>query len=614
MIPKIIHYCWVGGAPKPPSVLYCIESWKKYCPDYEIREWNEENYNFFKNEYMRQAYEAKKWGFVPDYARLDIVYQYGGIYLDTDVEIIKNFDGLLKQDAFMGFEETGIGEYFVNCGQGFGATPGNPVIKAARDLYDQLNFRNKDGSINQLASPHYTTQALRQFGLIQKNSYQQLEGVTIYPTEVLCPKNFTTGKINITKDTFSIHHFTASWLDDQIKKDLEHQSKIKNKFGEKLGSKILYGQSVLEKYGSIRMMRKVPEKIIKKGKHIIVEGIESYPYYKGLNKAWHSTNGAENPIILDTAMNSENLGDQIIMENCLRQLQEGMEVEPLLHVATHTTISSYDRECLSKARYKILCGTNVISGHMRTYGLWKLGSDVSPYTNTVLMGVGMADFNQTFDKYTQRLFKTILSSDFIHSVRDSETEQFLKNMGISNVINTGCPTMWSLTHEQCEMIPKSKGNSVVCTITDYNKNFEQDRKMLEILLDEYKEVYFWIQGSKDLSYLQELGYFDKVHIIDATLEAYDKILALKNLDYVGTRLHAGIRALATGHRSIIISIDNRAESIATDTGLPIILREDIHAYLRNKIHSKFKTEINMNGENIKLWKEQFVYEKNKNKI
>ena len=90
-IPKIIHYCWVGGKPKPQSVLYCIESWKRCCPDYEIREWNESNYDFTKNEYMRQAYEAKKWGFVPDYARLDIVYEYGGIYLDTDVEMLRSF-------------------------------------------------------------------------------------------------------------------------------------------------------------------------------------------------------------------------------------------------------------------------------------------------------------------------------------------------------------------------------------------------------------------------------------------------------------------------------------------------------------------------------------------
>ena len=162
MIPKIIHYCWVGNAPKPKSVLYCIESWKKFCPDYEIREWNESNYDFTKNKYMKQAYEAKKWGFVPDYARLDIIYEYGGIYLDTDVEIIRSFDELLDQEAFMGFEETGEKTYYVNCGQGFGAVPHHEIIKKARDLYEHISFYKEDGTLNMLASPHYTTKILEQ--------------------------------------------------------------------------------------------------------------------------------------------------------------------------------------------------------------------------------------------------------------------------------------------------------------------------------------------------------------------------------------------------------------------------------------------------------------------
>ena len=154
MIPKIIHYCWVGRSPKPESVLYCIESWRKYCPDYTIIEWNEDNYDFTKNKYMKQAYEKRKWGFVPDYARLDIVYNYGGIYLDTDVEIISNIDHLLDNVAFMGFENTGDGKYFVNCGQGFGAVPNNEVIGLMRDNYDDLEFIKKDGTLNMLPSPN----------------------------------------------------------------------------------------------------------------------------------------------------------------------------------------------------------------------------------------------------------------------------------------------------------------------------------------------------------------------------------------------------------------------------------------------------------------------------
>lgn len=126
-IPKIIHYCWVGGANKPKSVQYCIDTWKKYCPDYEIIEWNEDNYDFSKNQYMKEAYNSKKWGFVPDYARLDIIYQHGGIYMDTDVEMVASLDSLLEYEGFFGFENTGNGQFYVNCGHGFGAVPNHPI-------------------------------------------------------------------------------------------------------------------------------------------------------------------------------------------------------------------------------------------------------------------------------------------------------------------------------------------------------------------------------------------------------------------------------------------------------------------------------------------------------
>ena len=216
-IPRIIHYCWVGGAPKPQSVLSCIASWKRCCPDYEIWEWNETNYDFTKNEYMKQAYEAKKWGFVPDYARLDIIYQYGGIYLDTDVETIRNFDELLDQEAFLGFENTGNGEYLIACGLGFGAVPGNEVIRMLRDSYENRSFLNEDGSINQTAAPVYSTQDLLKIGLVVENRDQKLPGVMIYASDVLCPKEFTSGQLCCTERTVSIHHYDSSWWSDEKK-------------------------------------------------------------------------------------------------------------------------------------------------------------------------------------------------------------------------------------------------------------------------------------------------------------------------------------------------------------------------------------------------------------
>ena len=600
-IPKIIHYCWVGGKPKPQSVLYCIESWKRCCPDYEIREWNESNYDFTKNEYMRQAYEAKKWGFVPDYARLDIVYEYGGIYLDTDVEMLRSFDELLEQDGFMGFENTGDGEYFVNCGHGYGAVPHHEVIRTARDLYDTISFLNADGTPNLLASPHFTTQALREFGLVQENRDQQLPGMTVYASDVLCPKNFRTGKIKKTPRTVSIHHFTASWVDEKIKEEMAHQQKIRNAFGTTLGSKILYAESVFQKYS----VAKIPAHMLQKAKMKLISTKDARPYYEGLRRAKAAKVGTAAPVILDTAMGSDNCGDQIIMEACMLQLRDKLDVSAMQHVPTHQFPSDFERMLLSNSRMKILCGTNILSGHMGSYGLWKLGPDVAPYRNTLLLGVGFDSTVLDFDDYTKRLFQTILSKEGIHSVRDSFSEKMLRDMGIQNVLNTGCPTMWRLTPEHCATIPTQKAKNVVCTLTDYCRDEENDRAMLDILLVSYQTVYFWLQGRDDLEYIRSLGYENKVMLVQPDLQSFDAVLEQPDLDYVGTRLHAGIRALNKGRRSLIVSIDNRAECIHADTGLPIIHRKDISKKLKQRIMEEVHSKITIPKSNISQWMEQF---------
>ena len=334
-IPKIIHYCWVGGNPKPESVLYCIESWKRCCPDYEIREWNETNYDFTKNEYMRQAYEAKKWGFVPDYARLDIIYEHGGIYLDTDVELVRSFDELLDFPAFMGFEETGTGDYYVNCGHGFGAVAQHEIVGKARDLYENLSFLNEDGTPNLLASPYFTTQTLRQFGLRPDNCDQELPQMQVFSSDVLCPKNFSTGKLHKTARTVSIHHFSASWVDEKIKTELKHQQKVRKCFGNRLGGYVLIAESVVQKYSPKELITKLPARILGKGKRKLIAWKDEIPYYRGLDKAKRTKTGGGEPILLDTAMESDNCGDSIIMENCILQLSKRMDVEGLKHIPTH---------------------------------------------------------------------------------------------------------------------------------------------------------------------------------------------------------------------------------------------------------------------------------------
>ena len=218
MIPKKIHYCWVGGNPLPESAKKCIKSWKKYCPDYEIIEWNEQNYDFTAVPYMKEALEAKKWGFVPDYARLDIVYIHGGIYLDTDVEIVRSFDPLLELPGFAGFQD----EKEVNFGQGFGAEAGNPVLKTVMESYNGMHFLKPDGDPNLTPSPQLNTETLvMKYGLLPNDSFQELNGMTVFPKEYFCPKSFADGVLRKTKNTYSIHHFDASWYDNEQKKDLQ---------------------------------------------------------------------------------------------------------------------------------------------------------------------------------------------------------------------------------------------------------------------------------------------------------------------------------------------------------------------------------------------------------
>lgn len=207
VIPKVIHYCWFGNSPLPDQFKRWMESWYKFCPDYEIKEWNESNYDISKNRYMQQAYEHKKWGFVPDYARLDIIYENGGIYLDTDVELIAGLDDLLYQKGFIGFER----ESLINFGMGFGAVRGLEIIKELRDDYDDKNFLKEDGSLDLLPSPSIQTALLEKKGLKRNGEYQIVDGLTVYPEKVLGGKNLLTRRIEILPYTRAIHHFATTW-------------------------------------------------------------------------------------------------------------------------------------------------------------------------------------------------------------------------------------------------------------------------------------------------------------------------------------------------------------------------------------------------------------------
>lgn len=239
MIPKKIHYCWFGRNPKPDLMQRCIESWRKYCPDYEIIEWNEDNFDISQNDYAREAYEEKKWAFVTDYARLWIVYHQGGIYLDTDVEVVKSFDDLLNVPSFFGMEDASS----IATGLGFGAEKGNPIVGTMLADYDSIHFRHPDGSLDKLPCPIRNTNAIAMY--LPKNldpsSIVRIKDAVIYPPEYFCPLSADGTTMKKTKNTHSIHWFSATWLSKDemiVHKYRIFRGKCEKFFGKRLGGYI----------------------------------------------------------------------------------------------------------------------------------------------------------------------------------------------------------------------------------------------------------------------------------------------------------------------------------------------------------------------------------------
>lgn len=217
MIPKIIHYCWFGGKPLPEDAREYIETWKKFCPDYEIKEWNESNFDIDHYPFTREAYDAGKYAFVADVARLHALHEYGGIYLDTDVELLKSFDPFLRHQAFTGFEDathltTGI----------MASEKGGRWIKENLDYYRDRRFIKTDGTQDTLPNPEIITEHIRKKGLLFNNSYQEIKNVvSVYPKDYFCPKSHVSGKTDITPNTVAIHYFAGSWLSEIEAKAME---------------------------------------------------------------------------------------------------------------------------------------------------------------------------------------------------------------------------------------------------------------------------------------------------------------------------------------------------------------------------------------------------------
>ncbi len=210
IIPKVIHYCWFSKKTLPKSLAACIESWRKMCPDYEIKQWDESNYDVNKYLYTREAYANGRFGFVTDVARLDILYENGGVYFDTDVTLIKNIDDLLYQKAFIGVEKWGN----INSGGGCGAIKHHQMIKNMLEYRKDVHFVNEDGSLNIETNGLYETGVFIEHGMRVDNTLQTVNDVTVYPSSVFHPYDYMSCNTDLKIDTCGIHHFSGGWMDE----------------------------------------------------------------------------------------------------------------------------------------------------------------------------------------------------------------------------------------------------------------------------------------------------------------------------------------------------------------------------------------------------------------
>lgn len=309
-------------------------------------------------------------------------------------------------------------------------------------------------------------------------------------------------------------------------------------------------------------------------------------------------------VVFDPSYVTDNLGDFIILDAVNAILREVFPRDYMFHVPTNDRMGPEARAQVSQADLSFVGGTNILTSHWWWYRQWNLTyTDLFRVRNAVLLGVGWHKYQNKPDLITGLIYKSILSSKYLHSVRDKYTEDHLRSIGIQNVLYTGCPTMWGLTPELCSTIPQSKSNVAVVTLTAYLANQDADRRWLDLVFKSYEKVYFWSQMHDDHDYaVQICG--DRLNYISPSLEAYNDFLESCDCDFIGTRLHGGVRALQKRRRSLILEVDNRAKEIGKTTGLKTVPREDLSA-IGGWISGSVPTLVSMPVDNIAKWKRQF---------
>lgn len=311
-------------------------------------------------------------------------------------------------------------------------------------------------------------------------------------------------------------------------------------------------------------------------------------------------------VLFDPACASQNIGDEIISSSAQRWINPLFEGDFIMRVSTHQKMSFRYRRYLNDSKAYFVLGSNLLkSGMLFGFRQWDVSlADSLQIHDAILVGCGWHAYEKRVGLYSTLLFRSILSKELYQSVRDEYTKAQLESMGFSNVLNTACATMWGFTPDFCEAIPRQRATNVITTITDYNQDPVRDEQMLATLLNEYETVSIWLQGNGDRKYASSLPSFAKCELIPSTLKEFDVALDANDVDYVGTRLHGGIRALQHGRRALIIAIDNRAREKHHDFNIPTLERDDMDD-LNDWIEGERATDIRIPMREIEQFLSQF---------